>query len=218
MKASTCLFLLGILIIVPAIYIEVKLQGRKTYKPADQARAQEQIKLTEKTKLLDPKTGKIQVKGWGNSIASKIEVNLEDSLPIHPALGPLNLVKNRAFNFMMIYTEKHVFQIVMANLQVACSTTVIVAEKADPEKTKLRQETMFACPKLDLNSLDLTEASIDTADLKLKFLHVEGDRYEISIDAKSIDVSGNFMVEASGVDGFIWALPLSEDHQTFFAN
>eukprot|EP00350_Pseudokeronopsis_sp_OXSARD2_P002446 CAMPEP_0170565912 /NCGR_PEP_ID=MMETSP0211-20121228/79486_1 /TAXON_ID=311385 /ORGANISM="Pseudokeronopsis sp., Strain OXSARD2" /LENGTH=96 /DNA_ID=CAMNT_0010886907 /DNA_START=185 /DNA_END=475 /DNA_ORIENTATION=+ len=86
----------------------------------------------DKNKLLDEKSGKLKVSGWGTNLEERFIVNHQDaSLKFFGK--NLNWLNYRAWDFFMIYTEDHVITIPFANFASGCSTSVNIFPRSSKD-------------------------------------------------------------------------------------
>lgn len=144
--------------------------------------------------------------GWDTDVEDKIDINYFHATPLSSSILPLNSLKYKAWNFFLLYTPKHVIQFIMADVGIACSSTLIVFEKdKDPNLTKLRVEEMFTCPQINKVSAGLGEgSSIISSSMTMEVKRVGRDTspiYKIEISADKIKFKANFKFDYSSKPG-----------------
>jgi hypothetical protein len=83
--------------------------------------------------------------GWLVNGEKRMIIKTKDFCPLSLRLDKLNKLKFRSWNYHLLYTPTHVIQFILADLTLACSSTVIVFEKDKVDETLLRIEES-SCP------------------------------------------------------------------------
>ena len=109
------------------------------------------------TKLINEEKGTLALNGWGSDVENKILINNEYATPISSTFMPINKIRQRSWNYFLLYTPTHVFQFIMVDILggVLCTNSIVAMEKADVEGSAHLVADMFNCGSFAKNTLSL---------------------------------------------------------------
>mmetsp|Transcript_22556 Transcript_22556/g.21726 ORF Transcript_22556/g.21726 Transcript_22556/m.21726 type:complete len:160 (+) Transcript_22556:185-664(+) len=155
----------------------------------------------DKNKLLDEKSGKLKVSGWGTNLEERFIVNHQDAV-LKPFGKKLNWLKYRAWDFFMIYTEDHVITIPFANFASGCSTSVNIfpRDRQDIVSGRMRKDVVLKkCSSMDLDSVKLSKDSIDTYGLKINITKND-EEVMVDLDVEKLKFKANLVMNETNYE------------------